>query len=197
MITPKFNKNAVIFILFLLFLFLVFIYAANQNKKQDNLFNKPAAGFQNGCVTKIEDRLVRGNSLSGLIEPGQTVKILFGFYDCNEIEREDIVAYNYAGNSEPIIKIVKGISGDKFQLELAESGDRHILINGEILKNSQNQPYVLNEKGYRMLSLYEKDYKGIIPQNAYLILGNLSNGSLDSSRFGLIDKSDILGKVKY
>ena len=46
-----------------------------------------------------------------------------------------------------------------------------------------------------MLSLYENDYKGMIPSKAYLILGNLSGGSLDASRFGLIDRSDILGKV--
>jgi len=46
-----------------------------------------------------------------------------------------------------------------------------------------------------MLSLYERDYKGVIPKNAYLILGNLVEGSLDSSRFGLVGKSDFLGKV--
>jgi type IV secretory pathway protease TraF len=48
-----------------------------------------------------------------------------------------------------------------------------------------------------MLSLYEDDCSEGIPQNTYLILGNLTSGSLDSSRFGLIDKSDILGKVEY
>jgi type IV secretory pathway protease TraF len=64
------------------------------------------------------------------------------------------------------------------------------------LKNSQNQPYILDERGYRVLSLYEKDYKGIIPEDAYLILGNLPQGSLDSSHFGLVGKKDILGKVR-
>jgi type IV secretory pathway protease TraF len=54
----------------------------------------------------------------------------------------------------------------------------------------------LDERGYRVLSLYEKDYKGIIPEDAYLILGNLPQGSLDSSHFGLVGKKDILGKVR-
>jgi hypothetical protein len=53
----------------------------------------------------------------------------------------------------------------------------------------------LDDQGYRLLSLYEKDYKGIIPEDAYLILGNLPQGSLDSSHFGLVGKKDILGKV--
>ncbi len=33
---------------------------------------------EQGCVSSIEEKTVRGNSLSGLIEPGETVKILFG-----------------------------------------------------------------------------------------------------------------------
>lgn len=150
--------------------------------------------LQSSCVLKTEERVVRGNSLSGLIEPGQTIKILFGFYNCNEIKREDVIAYNYAGNPEPIIKIVKGLDGDKFHLQKTDNS-WDVLINDEIVKNSFNQPYVLDEKSHKMLLLYEQDYKGIIPQNAYLILGNAANGTLDSSVFGLIDKSDILGKV--
>jgi type IV secretory pathway protease TraF len=47
-----------------------------------------------------------------------------------------------------------------------------------------------------MLSLYEKDYKGVIPKNAYLLLGNRISGSVDSTTFGLVEKSDIIAKVE-
>ena len=47
-----------------------------------------------------------------------------------------------------------------------------------------------------MLSLYERDYQGKIPEDAYLVLGDNINGSLDSRNFGLIGKQDILGKVE-
>jgi len=47
-----------------------------------------------------------------------------------------------------------------------------------------------------MLSLYEKDYHGVIPENTYLLLGEVTSGSLDSTRFGLIDKSSVLGKIE-
>jgi len=63
------------------------------------------------------------------------------------------------------------------------------------LKNSNNQDYCLSEQSHKMLALYENDYKGVIPGDSYLILGNLPEGSLDSSRFGLISKLDISGKV--
>ena len=160
------------------------------------------------CQVETREVIVRGGSLQGFIEDGQTVKVLFGYYNCHKIEREDVVLYDFAGRPEPVIKIVKGIEGDSFHLGKTDGGwpasnasrsdaGWHILINNEIVKNAQGEPYLIGEAGYRMLSLYEKDYKGRIPGNAYLLLGNLTGGSLDSTMFGLIDKSDILGKVEF
>ena len=157
-------------------------------------FGNPALIENSECFVKIQEKIVRGSSLSGLIEEGQTIKIAFGFYNCNEIGREDIVAYEFSGNPEPIIKIVKGVPGDKFGLE--KFGNYwQIIINGEVVKNSKGEPYQLSESAYNLLSLYVKDYGGVIPPDTYLILGNLPAGSLDSSRFGLVDKSGIAGKV--
>ncbi|MBI4993969.1 signal peptidase I [Candidatus Wolfebacteria bacterium] len=197
------NKNFASILIFIIFLFASFAtfyffvkkYQPLELKNNNDIADDFSFVEKNDCVSKIEERVVRGNSLSGLIEPSTSVKILFGFYDCNKIRRGDIVAYNYAGNPEPIIKIVKGVEGDKFQLKKTSSS-WNISINDKIVENSEGEPYVLNERGYKMLSLYERDYGGVIPLNAYLILGNAANGTLDSSVFGLIDKSDILGKVK-
>ena len=146
------------------------------------------------CVTGIEKRIIRGNSLSGLIDSGSTVTILTGFYDCNEVKRGDIVIYKYAGNENPIIKVVKGIPEDKFSL-LKSGSNWRILINGEKLKNSLGSFYTLDERKYKILSLYQKDYNGIIPYNSYLLLGNDIGGTLDSTRFGLVYKSGIIGKA--
>ena len=153
---------------------------------------KPA--FARDCPQRIEQREVRGDSLAGQLNPGEAVKIAFGFYSCHDVQREDIVAFAHPGDPAPIVKIVKGLPGDKFHLRQA-SGGWQILINGYPAANSLKQPYLLSERGHKMLSLYEKDYKGVIPPNSYLILGNLAGGALDSSRFGLIGKGDILGKV--
>jgi signal peptidase I len=150
--------------------------------------------FKN-CPIKIEEKIVRGNSLEPLIKNGETIEVLFGYYNCHQIKRNDIVVYFYAGNKNPIIKIVKGIPGDKFNLKKTNNG-WYILINGEIIKNSVGEPYILSENAYKMLFLYEKDYNGVIPEDAYLLLGNLSHGSLDSTHFGLVGKKDILGKVR-
>jgi len=170
--------------------------------KQESVLNSISVGKteigvsqKEGCAIKMEERIVRGNSLSPLIENGDTVKVLFGYYDCNDIKRNDIVLYSYAGNEDPLIKIVKGIPGDKFALQKTQVGCWNILINDKILENSQNSPYCISEQGYKMLSLYEKDYQGVIPEDAYLIMGNLISGATDSTRYGLVHKNDILGKA--
>ena len=145
---------------------------------------------------KVEERIVRGDSLAGLINNGSTVKIVFDYYKKNEVARGDVVAYAFAGNKDPIIKIVRGIPGDKFGI-VNDGVKWRLTINGEIAKNSKGEPYSLDDHARRVLSLYVTDYKGVIPRNTYLILGNLVEGTIDSTRFGLVDRADILGKVVY
>lgn len=162
--------------------------ASIQNSPQ-NLVQNPVA-----CVSEERPLKVRGDSLAGLVEDNEVLKILMGYYQCHPVERDDLAVYNYPG-AEPLIKIAKGVPGDKFHLQKTTAGCWNILINEEIIKNSQETPYCISEQGYRMLSLYERSYKGVIPPDAYLILGNLPQGSLDSTRFGWVGRSDLLGKA--
>jgi len=183
----KNKKNFLLFFLSIIFFgFLsLFIY-----KKTKKFFPK------NSCKYSIEIRTVRGSSMEGLFAPGEEIKIAKGFYACNEIKRGDVVVYNFSGNENPIIKNVKAVPGDLFALKEQE-GSWTIEINGNNLKNSADELYLLGEKEHQMLSLYEKDYQGKIPPETYLILGNIPSGTMDSSRFGLVGKKDILGKVIY
>ena len=147
------------------------------------------------CIENITENKVRGDSMSGLIENDEVVQLLHGFYDCNEIKRNEVVAFKYAGNDVPLIKVTKAIPGDNFYLKEASNNRWNIIINDEIAKNSKNQTYVINGAGHRMLNMYVKDYNQTIPENTYLVLGNLAKGTLDSSRFGLIHKSNVIARV--
>lgn len=151
------------------------------------------------CVTERREFTVQGNSLKGLLEPNAKVTGEMGYYACHDAARGDVVLYKYAGDPNPIIKIIRGIPGDAFALSPTPPGFSpqgwFILINGAILTNANDKQYITDARGERMLSLYVRDYHSVIPPDAYLILGNLPEGSIDSTRFGLVGKSDLMGKV--
>jgi signal peptidase I len=144
----------------------------------------------------IEEREVRGTSLSGLIEPGTTVRIVVGYYSDHLPDLGDVVAYHYAGNDVPVIKVVKGRPGDTFKL-VPDGSIWRIHINGRAVATSDGTPYAMDRRQHRMLALYERDYGGVVPAEAYLIMGNLPRGTTDSSRFGLVSRRDFWGKVLY
>ena len=138
--------------------------------------------------SELETQLlvVNGDSMSPRIVDGVEFNYIENYYLSNSIERDDVVLYEFAGNSNLIIKQVKGLPGDEFEFV-----GGNIYINGNMVKNSANVSYSINSE---MLELYAQNYP-IIPSDTYLILGDNPAGSKDSSAFGLVDKGDIVGKV--
>ncbi len=146
------------------------------------------------CVSKTEERIVSGTSLSGVLEPGTKIKILYDYYQCHEVQRGDVIVFQPDPEMNPVVKIIKGLPGDKLSLQ-GDGKNWNILINGEILKTSTGDAYQVNDNAFQMLSLYIRDYNGVIPPGAHLLLGNAISGSSDSTKYGLIDISDIIGRV--
>ncbi len=145
------------------------------------------------CVRAYNDT-VFGVSMTGIVENGANVTVLAGYYHCNPLKRGDIIVYNYSGNKNPLIKIVKGIAGDSFSLQKT-TGGAILLINNISQKTSTGSPYLLDDGRYQLLQLYVRDFAGVIPKNSALILGNNPAGTIDSSYFGLVSVNDIIGKA--
>lgn len=147
------------------------------------------------CATEEKELTINGNSLEPLIKDGTVVKAMANYFACHEVKRNDVVVFYYAGRSNPLVKIVRGIPGDTFDFK-AVAGGWNIILNKNILENSAKKPYVIPDVAQRMLSLYAADYKGVIPDGGYLILGDNPSASLDSGSFGLAGKTDLLGKIE-
>lgn len=147
------------------------------------------------CPSGVYNDIVRGISLEPLVHGGATVRISKGYYDCHAVQRGDLIIYHYVGNEYPLIKIVKAIPDDAFALQKNPEGLWNIVVNGGVVKNSEGVPYALTERKSAMLKLYAKDYPRL-PVGTYLILGNLANGSTDSTAFGLVGTEGIIGKAE-
>lgn len=151
---------------------------------------------KNPCNITEEVFFIKGDSLSGIFEDGEKIFAEKNYYACNPVQRGDLVLYSYAGAKNPIVKIVKGVPGDYFLVEPFQEKKHVLRINGLLLLNSKDELYVFDERRAGVLKMYFESYGGVIPEDSYLILGNLAKGSIDSTRFGLVHKSDFIGRVK-
>ncbi|MBS2027395.1 MAG: signal peptidase I [Deltaproteobacteria bacterium] len=139
-----------------------------------------------------EVRTVRGGSMEGIVEPGQRVQILRGYFRDHPVQRGDLVAY---GEPQPIVKEVRAVPGDSFEVRSIDGAQR-LFVNAELVRTSNGTPYALDAHAARMLGLYAHDYQGKVPADAFLLLGNLPGGSFDSTHFGLVARRDLVGKVE-
>lgn len=150
-----------------------------------------------GCIYEYEKMQVYGTSMTGVLEPGVIVLVKKGHYTCNKPERNDLVIYKLP--SEKLVKIIKAIPGDRVELVKEEdSSNYNLVVNDWVLRNSEADPYKINQRSFNILNGYIQEYGGVVPNNAYIILGNKATGSKDSTQFGLVSINDFLGKVvKY
>jgi len=192
------KKSFFILVSFIFLSYLIYlIFVSNLDYKEDiykDIIINDNFSSKNLSLITIEkneicykEKVVKvvGSSMVPRINNEAEILHLIGYYNCNEIKRNDIITYDFAGNENLLLKQIKAIPGDEFEFY-----NDTIYINEKVIKNSVNISYKINSK---MLELYSKSYP-ILPENTYLILGDNPAGTQDSSKFGLIDKSQIIGK---
>ncbi|MEZ4103731.1 MAG: signal peptidase I [Candidatus Paceibacterota bacterium] len=151
---------------------------------------------QDGCEINKVVKTVRGESMYPLLKHGQEIVVSEGYYNCNSPQIGDLVMVDHANRETPLVKVIRAVPNNKLQI-VKEDDFYKIIVNGQSLKNSVGKLYRLSEQEAKMISLYERDYKGMIPKDAYLILGDNVDSSLDSTEFGLVGKKSLLGKINY
>ena len=144
---------------------------------------------------RAETAVVRSGSMSPLLRDGDNVRVYYGFYDTHEVERGDLAVCRFSFRRDPVIKLVRAVPGDRFALQELPDGGARLVVNGAVLVNSAGTPHKFSGRRKRMLALYARDYGGVIPPGAYLLLGDNSEGSLDSGRFGLAAREALVGKA--
>lgn len=147
--------------------------------------------FARTCEQVPHSIRIEGHSLAPLIQPGQIVESV-PTACAGKIAAGDLVVFRSGAHKMPIIKQVRGVAGDTFAMR----GDGRIILNGDVLRNALGQPYVLSSGRAQMIALYERDFGGVIPLDAYLVLGTMTGGGLDSTRLGLISHRDVVGVVR-
>lgn len=134
--------------------------------------------------------------MHGIIEEGQQFKVIMNWYACNPLEKDEIVYYRISKTLDPIVKIVRARSGDKFKLVKNKAqGNWNLQVNGEYVKSGEDN-YFFGADLPPVLNLYEKPRKGILRDGELIVLSNVAPGDKDSGVFGLFNISDVMGKVE-
>lgn len=125
----------------------------------------------------------------------QPIKIDRYYYDSDLVKNGDIVVAKIS-EKQRVVKRVVATEGDRFKLLKKNSGC-HLKINELTVKNTHRENHLFPKSSCKMFSLYIFDYKGLVPENAALILGDNLEESKDASSFGLISLKQIKGKVIF
>ena len=127
---------------------------------------------------------VLGPSMQPNLKANDVVLIDKLKYRFTDIKRFEVVVLEYK-DSKYLIKRVIGLPGDTIEYK-----SNILYING----NAINEDFLKSDVITNDFSLKDIGYT-TIPDNMYLVLGDNRTNSMDGRDFGLIDKSQIKGKV--
>ena len=95
------------------------------------------------------------------------------------------------GDHKNVAKFVRGLSGDLLAVRENSPNQWRLELNGQPLRNSLGEEYILSEKKAALIKLYARRLK----DKEVLLLGNKTNGSHDSTVFGLVKTNQLSGKL--
>jgi len=107
-----------------------------------------------------------------------------------EIERGDVIVFKAPNeNNKDFIKRVIGVPGDEIVLQ-----DGYVFVNNKKLEEGGYLGQSIKTYGGSFLHEGEKV---ILPTDKYFVMGDNRPFSSDSREWGLLDKSEIIGKSFY
>lgn len=126
--------------------------------------------------------MVDGASMESTLKEGDKAITDGLFYKMFGIDRFDIVIVEHKNYEDKLVKRVVGLPG-----ETIEYIDSVLYVNGEKVE----EPFL--DEGVKTELRYNKNFKVVLGEDEYYVLGDNRGNSTDSRAFGAIKKSNIKG----
>lgn len=134
--------------------------------------------------------IVAGKSMAPTINPGDKIRVLKVKADA--LKNGDLVAIKFKTRKRPMLKRIIAVGGDKVEII-----DGRMRINDEWL-DTQYWPKERRTPGNATLVLKIQlgRYGNKVPKNNIILFGDNAQNSFDSGRYGLLQKSQVVGLVE-
>ncbi len=153
------------------------------------------------CIEEIK-QFSRDIQMDGLIPNGGMYDLLKNYYACNPMKRGEIVAVQLEGVEHPIPRIVRAVPGDRVEvMPFPQENAFTLRIQGEILFDSTGkrpQRFAVGKwkapyKDETVHSVF-KESGFVLGPDEFLVFSYVSPASSDSSEWGPIKSSQIVGR---
>jgi len=149
------------------------------------------------CVQETRQIQVLDDHMAGVFTKDQMAPAMTNFYNCNNVQRGEYVLFQFSEQIPPVIRVVRGIPGDRYNLteDTEKKGRWNIAINGEAVKTLDGGNYFIDSNTVPPLKTYELSRGGVLGPDEHILLSLTPPGLSDSSNLGLVKKKNLVGKV--
>lgn len=133
---------------------------------------------------------VRTRQLEPRLRKGEFVHVYAGQCDFR-VERGSVVMLT-GRTPFPQLRIVRGLPGDEVTVE-SRGKKQVLLVNGVELRNSAGKPYRLSQLTAEVMREHLSPFGGKLPAEAYLVLGDRPDFTLDPHQLAPARRQDLHG----
>ena len=147
------------------------------------------------CVREKVVETISDPHMEEAIPGGTNMRVFLNYYNCNSVSREDLVWFRFSDSIKPVVRIVKGVPGDRYELQKLDDKKWSIKINGQAIKTKTGNDYFVESNSVPPLKTYEISRKGILRDKEFILLSSNPPGLTDSSNLGLVKPEKLAGRV--
>lgn len=96
------------------------------------------------CVHASQLHMMRRSDLGPLLEKDRQYKVLIGYYACNPVQRGDLVFFQFSDTLRPVVRVVRGIPGDRAEIRATDGGHWEVWVNDKPVQGADG-PFRLSD----------------------------------------------------
>lgn len=130
---------------------------------------------------------IEGNSMSPILLPETQAYLFRNAYENTPPQRDELVAFKTPRFPKTVVKRVIAIAGDRLEVDI-----NRLLVNGRLATNSRGQTYEVRD----VAVIATISLTPVIPTGKIFVVAEKTKNSQDSTSNGLIDLSQLIGRVE-